>query len=47
MVGQIPKVLKAARLIQRTFGSWSELGQNYPIGREFWSPAETERNGHL
>lgn len=41
------RIMKAARLLQQTFGSWRELGQNYLIGRAFWSPIETDRNGQL
>ena len=35
----------AAGILRRTFGSWRELGENYLIGREFWSPEETRRGG--
>ena len=41
------RIMKAARLLQQTYGSWRELGENYLIGREFWSPAQTARNGQL
>ena len=39
--------MPAARLLQRHFTSWSDLGQNHPIGREFWSLSETQRSGDL
>src|SRR5256885_14286177 len=29
------KIMPAARLLQRTFSSWQDLGRNYMIGREF------------
>jgi hypothetical protein len=38
-------IMPAARLLQRTFSSWSDLGQNYLIGREFWSLGATEDSG--
>jgi hypothetical protein len=33
-------IMPAARLLQRTFGSWQEMGRNFLVGREFWSPAD-------
>ena len=41
------RIMPAARRLQRTFDSWKDLGENYLIGREFWSQEETERNGPL
>ena len=41
------RITPAARKLQKTFYSWKDLGQNYLIGREFWSYEETEKNGHL
>lgn len=41
------RIMSAARRIQATFSSWQELGENYLIGREFWSPTEMRRTGHL
>jgi hypothetical protein len=41
------RIMPVARLLQRTFDSWSDLGENYLIGREFWSPEETARTGDL
>jgi Protein of unknown function (DUF1266) len=40
-------IMPAARLLQRHFTSWSDLGQNYLIGREFWSLSETQKSGDL
>ncbi|KPK72462.1 hypothetical protein AMJ87_04665 [candidate division WOR_3 bacterium SM23_60] len=37
----IPK----ARILQQTFDSWKDLGENYLIGREFWSLARTRASG--
>lgn len=41
------RIMRAARLLQRTFDSWRDLGENYLIGREFWSPEETAQTGDL
>ena len=38
------RIIPAARIIRHTFTSWRELGENYMIGRHYWSP---EQNGHL
>jgi len=38
-------LIPAARLLQRTFGSWRELGENYIIGRRFWSRRQTQKDG--
>jgi len=35
----------AARILQRAFSSWRELGENYLIGREFWSLTQTKQDG--
>jgi len=40
------RIIPAARIIRHTFGSWRELGENYLIGRQFWSPEEHVRTGH-
>ena len=40
-------IIPAARLLQATFSSWKELGENYLIGREFWSPEEHRQSGAL
>ncbi len=39
------RIMPAARLIQKTFGSWKELGENYLIGRAFWSAEATGIGG--
>src|ERR1035441_5125100 len=39
------RIIYAARILQRTFGSWREFGENYLIGREFWSLAQTQKDG--
>jgi len=41
------RIIPAARIIRHTFASWRELGENYLIGRQFWSPEQHARNGHL
>lgn len=41
------RIMPAAHQLQRAFDSWKELGENYLIGREFWSLEETRRNGQL
>lgn len=32
------RIMPAARELQQIFDSWEDLGMNYLIGREFWSP---------
>ena len=39
------RIMPAARKLQQTFTSWHELGQNYLVGRRFWSLASTDKNG--
>lgn len=39
------RIMPAAELLQRTFNSWSDLGENYLIGREFWSQQQTIQRG--
>jgi len=39
------RIMPAAQRVQATFDSWRELGENYLIGREFWSPAEMTSTG--
>jgi hypothetical protein len=39
--------MHAARIIQSTFASWRDLGENYLIGREFWSYEQTQRDGRV
>lgn len=37
-----PHVMHAAQILQQTFTSWREVGENYLIGREFWSLSQTK-----
>lgn len=39
------RIMPVARLLQRTFDSWEDLGENYLIGRQFWSYEQTMRKG--
>jgi hypothetical protein len=41
------RIMPAARTLQGGFGSWAELGQDYLVGREFWSREETARTGQM
>jgi hypothetical protein len=40
-------IMPAARLMQRTFVSWEDLGKNHVVGREFWSFEQTQKRGDL
>jgi Protein of unknown function (DUF1266) len=40
-----PRVMYAAIILQQSFGSWQEFGENYLIGREFWSLRQTQKDG--
>lgn len=40
-------IMPAARALQSHFTSWTDLGENYLIGREFWSLSQTRRSGDL
>ncbi|MBE0432814.1 DUF1266 domain-containing protein [candidate division WOR-3 bacterium] len=40
-------IMPKAQLLQRTFDSWWDLGENYLIGREFWSFERTEASGEF
>lgn len=40
-----PRVMYAAQILQQTFTSWRELGENYLVGREFWSLRQTKIDG--
>lgn len=42
-----PRMMHAAQILQQTFTSWSELGENYLVGREFWSLRQTEADGSV
>jgi hypothetical protein len=39
------KIMPAARMLRQHFSSWKELGENYLIGREYWSYRVTKANG--
>jgi hypothetical protein len=39
------RIMPVARMLQKTFSSWADLGENFLVGREFWSSAETLRTG--
>ena len=41
------KIMPVARILQSKFDSWQDLGQNYLIGRYFWSYKNTKENGFL
>ena len=41
------KILSTAKILQNTFDSWEDLGQNYLIGRQFWSFQQTKDTGYL
>ncbi len=41
------RIMPAARLLQKTFTSWEDLGTNHVVGREFWSLRQTQKNGDL
>lgn len=40
------KIIPVARFIQSKFDSWQDLGQNYLIGRHFWSYEDTKLWGY-
>ncbi|HSB30471.1 MAG TPA: DUF1266 domain-containing protein [Candidatus Sulfobium mesophilum] len=39
------RIMPAARLLQKTFDSWIDLGKNHVVGREFWSLEQTQKKG--
>ena len=41
------RIMPVAKMLQKTFDSWEDLGRNYIIGRQFWSYKETQRNGYI
>ncbi len=41
------RIMPAARLLQKTFNSWEDLGKNHVTGREFWSWQQTQARGAL
>ena len=38
------RIMPVARLLQGTFSSWDELGENYLEGRRFWAPFKSKKN---
>jgi len=40
-----PHMMHAAAILQQTVSSWSEFGENYLVGREFWSLNQTRIDG--
>ena len=38
-------IMPVADMLQKTFSSWADLGENYVIGREFWSYEQTQVSG--
>lgn len=41
------KIMPVAKMLQQNFDSWKDLGQNYLIGRQFWSYKHTRESGYL
>lgn len=41
------RIMPVAFKLQETFDSWAELGENYLIGRQFWSYTHTQDSGEL
>ena len=39
------RIMPMATLLQEKFDSWEDLGRNYLIGRQFWSPEQMEKDG--
>lgn len=39
------KIMPAARILRTHFSSWQEFGENYLLGREYWSYERTMANG--
>jgi hypothetical protein len=40
-------ILPKARFLQAAFDTWADLGENYLIGRQFWSLERTEASGEF
>lgn len=40
-----PRVMHAAQILQQSFPSWRDLGENYLVGRQFWSLRQTRVDG--
>lgn len=34
------EIMFAARTLQQTFDSWEDMGNNYVLGAQFWSPED-------
>jgi hypothetical protein len=41
------RIMPVARLLQKTFSSWEDLGRNHIVGREFWSWEQTQDRGSV
>jgi hypothetical protein len=41
------RIISTARVLQKAFDSWEDLGKNYIIGRQFWSHKATLEHGYL
>jgi hypothetical protein len=41
------RIMPTARLLQKTFDSWEDLGKNHVVGREFWSWKQTQDRGNV
>jgi len=41
------RIMPVASMLQRAFNSWKDLGENYLVGRQFWSYGQTQRDGQL
>jgi hypothetical protein len=41
------RIMPVARLLQKAFSSWEDLGRNHIVGREFWSWEQTQDRGSL
>ena len=41
------KIMPAARVLQKSFASWEDLGTNHVVGREYWSWKHTQERGDL
>jgi hypothetical protein len=41
------RIMPVAVLLQKHFDSWEDLGQNYIIGRQFWSYQATQESGYM
>ena len=42
-----PRVMHAAQILQQSFSSWRDLGENYLVGRQFWSLRQTRIDGDV